>query len=357
MPAIMSLVAGRPQIEADRPMHGSTPRGELSPLDGFGSQETFQKQDKIPKVANSQQNPLRKGSINLAIIIPVYGNWGDTLDCLNMLAGQSSKHFKLYLADDGSPEPPPCEIDFFEFVTYYRMPHQGFASTCNAAVARAADEGSTHILLLNNDTAFGADFIQTWLEKVTAFPDAIMGPQIYFFDQPKMIWYSGGSKSILIPFFRCCQEFTTQKAVDILTGCALLVPVKTWLSVGGFDKTYVTYYEDFDFVVKARDAGVLAYLLVESELHVWHKVSRTSLRSGRWNREYRLLTSRLLFIRRRYTGIEKLMCLAVSIPHVFILGCLNLPELPSRRRLLRAFRQGFQRVQPPDINGAKEIVG
>lgn len=306
--------------------------------------------------ANSQQNPLSFGSIKLAVIIPVYGNWGDTLDCLNMLAGQSSKHFRLYLADDGSPEPPPREIDSFDFVTYYRMPHRGFASTCNAAVVRAAHEGSTHLLLLNNDTAFGSDFIQTWLEKVTLFPDAIMGPQIYYFDHPRMIWYSGGDKSILNPFFRCRQEFTTQKAVDILTGCVLLVPVKTWLSLGGLDETYVTYYEDFDFVLKARDAGVQAYVLVASELRVWHKVSRTSLRSGRWDREYRMLTSRLLFIRKKYTGIEKVICLAMSIPHVLIMGCLNLPELPKPGKLLRAFRQGFQEIKPPAIKELEKTM-
>jgi hypothetical protein len=297
------------------------------------------------------------GSIKLAIIMPVYGNWGDTLACLKVLADQSSKHFRLYLADDGSPEPPPAEIDSFGFLRYCRRPHAGFAATCNAAVLRAADEGCTHLLLLNNDTAFGTNFIRTWIEKITCFPDAIMGPQIYYYDHPQLIWYSGGSKSILIPFFRCRQQFRMQKAVDILTGCVLLVPVKTWLGLGGLDETYVTYYEDFDFVLKARDAGVLVYLLVEKDLRVWHKVSRTSLLRGRWNREYRMLTSRLLFIRKRYTGVEKIVCLALSIPHVFILGCLNFPELPSRGRLLRAFRQGFQQLQPPAIHGAKEKIG
>ncbi|MFN6351645.1 MAG: glycosyltransferase family 2 protein [Cyanobacteriota bacterium] len=305
---------------------------------------------------NSYENPADAGSIKLAVIIPLYGNWDDTLDCTKMLAGQSSMNFHLYLADDGSSEPPPPEIDSFEFLTYYRRPHAGFASTCNAAALRAADEGFTHILLLNNDTSFGSDFIQTWIEKVNRFPDAIMGPQIYYTDDPGKLWYSGGSKSILIPFFRFNKEYNVQSVVDILTGCVLLVPVKTWLALGGFDETYVTYYEDFDFLLRARDAGVTVYLLIEKELRVWHKVSRTSLMHGRWNREYRMLSSRLLFIRKRYMGIEMLICLALTIPHVFVLGCLNFPELPKPARLLRAFKRGFQQIRPTSINQATQNV-
>lgn len=94
--------------------------------------------------------------LRLAVIMPVFGNWADTLDCLGMLADQSSRHFKLYLADDGSPEPAPDAVHACPFVTYLRRPHTGFAATCNAAVDAAADEGCTHVLLLNNDTSFGS---------------------------------------------------------------------------------------------------------------------------------------------------------------------------------------------------------
>lgn len=304
----------------------------------------------------SQQNLSDSGSIKLVVIIPLYGNWDDTVDCVKMLAAQNGKHFHVYLADDGSPEPPPPEIHSYDFVTYFRRPHAGFAATCNAAAVRAADEGFTHLLLLNNDTSFCSDFTRTWIEKVICFPDAIMGPQIYYSDDPGKLWYSGGSKSILIPFFRYRKDYKKQTPVDILTGCVLLVPVKTWLALGGLDETYVTYYEDFDFVLKARDAGVMVYLLTESELRVWHKISRTSLMQGRWSREYRMLASRLLFIRKRYTGIEMIVCLAMAIPHVLVLGCFNLPELPRPAALLHAFRQGFQRIRPSTAHRATRKV-
>jgi GT2 family glycosyltransferase len=279
--------------------------------------------------------------VRLGVVMPVFGNWGDTLDCLQTLAGQTSQDFQLFLADDGSPESPPDAILDYPFVTYLRKPHGGFASTCNAAVDVAADTGCTHLLLLNNDTFFGPGFIETWLAKANAFPQAIMGPLIFYFDHPTVVWYSGGPRSVAVPFFRLRRQFTVQTAVDILTGCVLLVPVQAWNRINGFDERYVTYYEDFDFLLRARDAGVPAYLVVEPELRVLHKVSRSALHRGRWNRDYRMIASRLLFIRRRYSGVERVVCLCASIPHLALVALTNLPDLPNPRLLWNAIRTGL----------------
>ena len=291
--------------------------------------------------AESPKETALATQVRLAVVMPVFGNWGDTVDCLRMLAGQTSQEFHLFLADDGSPQPPPDAIHAFEFVTYLRKPHGGFASACNAAADAAAVAGYTHILLLNNDTSFGPGFIEAWLAKAAAFPQAIMGPLICYFDRPEVVWYSGGPRSIAVPFVRFRRTFKAQTAVDILTGCVLLVPVQVWTRLNGFDERYVTYYEDFDFLLRARHAGVPAYVVVEPELRVLHKVSRTTLHRGRWNRDYRMIASRLLFIRRRYAGMERVVCLCASIPHLAMVALTNIPELPNPRLLWKAIRKGL----------------
>ena len=280
-------------------------------------------------------------AIRLAVIIPVYGNWEDTLDCLRMLAGQSSGEFRVFLSDDGSPQSPPDEVSSFRFVTYLRNPHAGFAAACNAGARAACDSGYTHLLLLNNDTAFEAGFIEAWLSKVCAFPRAIMGPIIYFYDQPGVVWYSGGPDSIAVPFFRFTRRFASQTAVDVLTACVLLVPTDIWRKCDGFDERFVTYYEDFDFMLRAREMGVAAYVVVEPSLKVLHKASRTTLSRGQWHRDYRMIASRLLFIRRRYAGIERMMCLCLAIPHLAMIMLANLPSLPNPRLLWNAVREGL----------------
>lgn len=279
--------------------------------------------------------------VRIAIIMPVFGNWEDTLDCLRILSRQTSMNFHLFLADDGSPQPPPDAVLAFSFVTYVHLSHAGFATACNRAVDISADAGYTHILLLNNDTSFGTGFVEGWHSKILLFPLAIMGPIIYYYDRPNVVWYSGGNRSIIAPFVRLHRRFAKQTAVDFLTGCVLLVPVKTWNTLNGFDERFVTYYEDFDFMLRARGEDVPAYLVVEPELWVLHKVSRTTLSHGRWNREYKMLVSRLYFIRRRYFGIEKMACLLLTIPHLSFLILANLPELPNPRQLCLALRNGL----------------
>jgi GT2 family glycosyltransferase len=292
-------------------------------------------------LAQSPKDTALTPPVRLAVVMPVFGNWGDTLDCLGMLAGQTSQDFRLLLADDGSPDSPPDAIHDYPFVTDLRKPHGGFASACNSAVGWAADAGCTHVLLLNNDTSFGPGFIEAWLAKAAAFPQAIMGPLIFYFDTPEVVWYSGGRRSVAVPFVRLRRQFTEQTPVDVLTGCVLLVPVQAWTRINGFDERYVTYYEDFDFMLKARDAGIPAYLVVEPELRVLHKVSRTALHRGRWNRDYRMIASRLLFIRRRYSGVQRVVCLCASIPHLALVALTNIPELPNPRLLWDAIRKGL----------------
>jgi len=146
-----------------------------------------------------------------------------------------------------------------------------------------------------------------------------------------------------VPFIRLQARFTRQTKVDILTGCVLLVPTQIWQQLNGLDESYVTYYEDFDMMLRARKMGLSAYVVIEPELSVRHKVSRTALRSGWWSREYQMIAARLLFIRRRYSGLGKFACFLIAIPHFCFTLIINLPALPDPRRLAAALRAGISK--------------
>src|SRR5438552_8459572 len=92
---------------------------------------------------------LHSGDIRLHVIIPVYNNWEDTLECLQLLQSQSNRQFQVILADDGSPSPPPPLIQSFAFAEYMRNSNRGFAANCNTAASEAIARGATHLLFLN----------------------------------------------------------------------------------------------------------------------------------------------------------------------------------------------------------------
>lgn len=298
--------------------------------------ESYREKQPVAAVRDTATNDVR-----LAVIVPTYGNWADCLECMSLLARQACRDFTVVLADDGSHARPPEAILALPFVTYLRLPHRGYAQTCNAAARKAIDLGASHLLLLNDDTAFGPRFIGGWIEKIREKPSAIMAPMIYYFDRPDSVWFSGGRFSAAVPFFSCRRRPSQTTPVDVLTGCALVVPCEAWQRLGGFDESFVTYYEDFDLLLRARRKRIAAYLVTDNELDVRHKVSRTTGRDGPWPREYHLIASRLRFIRRHFTGFERAFCLSLAGLHLLVTCVLNLPALPDVGRLRRAITTGM----------------
>jgi GT2 family glycosyltransferase len=104
---------------------------------------------------------------------------------------------------------------------------------------------------------------------------------------------------------------------------------------------FVTYYEDFDFTLRAKRDGIPAYVVVDRDLSVLHKVSRTTRRRGVWSKEYRMITSRLLFIRRQYRGVARYACLVLCGAHLATTLMTALPAVPDPRLLWEAVQAGL----------------
>ncbi len=284
---------------------------------------------------------LPPNDVRLFVVIPVYGNWTDTLDCLRNLAAQSSMAFHVLLADDGSPEPAPASIDGFAFVSYVRYPHRGFAGNCNAAAAEALRRGATHLLFLNSDTAFSSEFSAACLRVVQTRPDSIVSPVIFWHHDPSRIWFSGGRLSLWTPFFRAADGCDEARAVDYVSGCALIVPSICWSRLRGFDERYVTYFEDLDYTLRATREGIPVCVVPDRELRVLHKAGGSFGGGRTWPREYRMLASSLVFIRMHFRGATRVACFVLTGARLLAVLVLSLPRLPRPRLLWNAIVHGF----------------
>ena len=281
-------------------------------------------------------------ALRLWIIIPVYGNWEDAAECLAALEAQTCTDFRVLVADDGSPTPPPACIRRSPLAGYLRCEHRGFAENCNRAARAAMAGGATHLLFLNSDTTFPATFVERWRSAVAGMPGAILSPLIYWSERRSEVWFSGGKMSIWIPFLRQKRQFLSTTEVDIVTGCALLVPASEWRSLGGFDPKYVTYYEDFDFTLRARAHGIPIYVVPDPGLSVWHRVSGSYRGTPRWWQQYRMVTSSLIFIRAHYQGLSRWTCLVLKCAHMSFIGACLLPEIPRWKLLRKAVADGMR---------------
>lgn len=284
----------------------------------------------------------QKSSIRLFVIVPVYNNWTDTLECYQQLQNQTTTNFYLIVADDGSPDPPPAAIRDTPIAHYLHGPNLGFGGNCNRAANYAISAGATHLLLLNNDTEVPNGFIAAWLEAIQTLNPAIASPNIYWYDNPKQIWYSGGRVSLLTPFFRLRASYRGPTEVDIVCGCCMLVSAKAWRALHGFDTRYRMYYEDFDFSLRARQLGVTIHVLPAPSLSIRHKVSRSFPRKDIWRMHYALINGRLIFIRRHYRGIRLPLAMGLMVCHTIAIFLLNVPSYPSLSRLYQSIRGALQ---------------
>lgn len=281
--------------------------------------------------------------IRLCVVIPVYDNWDDATECLAALSAQSTSAFDILIADDGSPTKPPTRIQSFSRARYLRNTHRGFGGNCNAAADEAIRSGATHILFLNDDTTFSTRFIECWLQSISSNPNRILSPVIYWFSKPTKVWYSGGNLSIWVPFLKLRHEYVSLTEVDMVSGCAMLVPASHWRELGGFDESYETYFEDLDLTLRAKARGIRTFVVPHPDLKVRHKVSGSFRKVGRWKQEYLYLTTRLIFIRRHFTSVRRQVCLVLSVLHIVVVTLLCLPDLPSPKELRAAVSKGLTR--------------
>lgn len=158
----------------------------------------------------------------------------------------------------------------------------GFASGNNVGIRYALEHGADFVLLLNNDTVVDAQLIDKMLRPFDERSGVgVTGPKIYFYNPNDQIWFAGGevflargvSRHIGIRE-RDTGQFEDQRDVDYITGCALMASREVFESIGFLDPSYVAYYEDVDFCMRARRAGYRIVYVPGGK--VWHKISAST---------------------------------------------------------------------------------
>ncbi len=155
----------------------------------------------------------------------------------------------------------------------------GFAKGNNTGIRYALQQGAEYVLLLNDDTEVEKDFLGNLVNMAQANQDAgTLGPRIFFFDEPKQIWFDSGRfdpSTCTVSFSRagdfCDTSEIRSDESDFITGCAVLMRRSFIEKVGLLNEGFFIYWEDVDLGLRAIKAGFKN--LVVHNSHVWHKVT------------------------------------------------------------------------------------
>ena len=222
-----------------------------------------------------------------SIVIPVYNQFGHTLECLRAIAAHPpAAPVEVIVVDDGSADETLDALPQVHGLRYHRRAtNGGFIAACNDGAGLARGDV---LVFLNNDTVPQPGWLDALLDTFKSHPGTgLAGAQLLYPDgrlqEAGGVVFSDGSAAN-------CGRFSSADAppwayvreVDYCSGAAIAVPRTVFEALGRFDTRYApAYFEDTDlaFQVKAMGLKVL-YQPAARVVHLEGATAGTDVRQG-----------------------------------------------------------------------------
>ncbi|WP_434056211.1 MAG: glycosyltransferase family 2 protein [Roseibium sp.] len=257
----------------------------------------------------------------VSVIVISYNTREMTLECLQTICDQTKTAHEVILLDNASKDGSVEAVAeaFPDTILMAEADNHGFAQGNNIAI-RAKARGR-YVLLLNPDTLVLDGAIDRLMAFAKANPDAkIWGGRTLYGDRSlnptncwrKMsLWGLISQLTGLSSLFRNSGLFNpegyggwsrdSEREVDIVTGCFLLIERAFWDELGGFDATYVMYGEEADLCLRARAKGARPRITPEAEIVHYVGASDTV----RKDQLVRLLRAKTTLVRRHFPAWQR----------------------------------------------------
>ncbi|MFC8597458.1 glycosyltransferase family 2 protein [Isoptericola sp. NPDC057191] len=237
------------------------------------------------------------------VVVLSYRGREDTLRCVASVLAGSQAH--VLVVDNGSGDGVLAEAvaRWPQVTTLQTGTNLGFAGGMNAGLHRALDDGAAVVTVLNNDTVVDPGALDRLAERA-ASERVALSPEIRYLREPDQVWFAGARLDPHdgLPRHLDAGEATALRdrsdvpyVVDLLAGCCVTAGRDVWSAVGVFDERYFLDFEDSDWSVRARRAGVA--LEVDPGAVVRHAVSASFVGAYSYLGLYYYARNALLFAR------------------------------------------------------------
>jgi GT2 family glycosyltransferase len=257
--------------------------------------------------------------LDVTVIIVSYNTRDMTMECIRSVLEQTTVvRYELIVFDNASADSSVEAIgqNFPHVKVIASAQNVGFGMANNIV---AKDARGRRLLLLNPDTVVLDNAIDRLYEFAVAFPEArIWGGRTLFPSgslNPASCWGRQTLWSVLcyasgLTMFKRSNLFNpegyggwkrdTVRAVDIVTGCFLLIDKELWQQLKGFDPAFFMYGEEADLCLRARKLG--ARPMISPTATIIHHDG--SSESDRAERRIKVLAGRVTLIRRHWPGFS-----------------------------------------------------
>ena len=240
----------------------------------------------------------------VSVIVPVFGQLGYTLNCLDSLLRHDARRaFEIILVDDASPDQSGDLLMEVKAIRLIRQAENGgFIASCNAGATAA--HGAL-IVFLNNDTRVVSGWLDALVDSFAIFPNAgLIGSKMLYPDgslqeaggivwRDASCWNFGRNDDPNRP------QYCYARQVDYVSGCSIMLKAALFHDLGGFDAAFMpAYCEDADLALRVRKAGHEVWYQPRSRVvHYEGRTSGTDLACG--VKAYQRINGRKLFLRWR----------------------------------------------------------
>ncbi len=197
----------------------------------------------------------------LTFITVNYNNAAATVALLRSLERSTRKDFAVIVVDnDSRPDDramlgqyaasSPLQLDII-----YSERNRGFSGGNNLGIRKALAQQATWVLLINNDTTVGEEFVDRLSQQLNDTP-ALIGVPLHESDRiayaGHVRWLATTLDHVHAPVSRITYPVSRLYAI----GGGMIVHRDVFERIGLLDERYFLYFEDADFSVRARRAGI-----------------------------------------------------------------------------------------------------
>jgi N-acetylglucosaminyl-diphospho-decaprenol L-rhamnosyltransferase len=164
----------------------------------------------------------------------------------------------------------------------YEESNLGFGAGVNRAVEMASARPEDILWILNPDIEVLAGAVSEMRAALDSGGD-IVSPLIYngHSRDPDALWFAGGSVDLSSGEVRHWTTVRTPRSegeiafeTEFVTGAAPMLKASTWIALGGFRPDLFMYWEDVDWSVRAKEAGLR--MVVAPRARTVHTVGASS---------------------------------------------------------------------------------
>ena len=213
-------------------------------------------------------NPNAAGNTGKTVgVVTVTYNSARVIDgFMASILSQVHKNFQLYIIDNASADATLTALARYSDPRIKLVKNDnnlGVAEGNNQGIQMAMAAHCDYVLLLNNDTEFGADLFRILVAKIDQLDADMVVPKMMYFEPSNVIWCAGG---YFKRWLGCVTghfgegkidngTYDSARRIEYAPTCCMLIRTGVFKSIGLMDPLYFVYYDDTDFCWRTQKAG------------------------------------------------------------------------------------------------------